>query len=133
METLKDLARDAFVTGVLHDGKAITHYARWGKHVPDWLKLLLEIGDPPEFLGARCPRCGKRYRLQVDHKNPRANGGLTEFHNLGPLCPPCHREKTEEDRRAGKLGPRSERLGNHGEGPTEPPTEDDDSEERAPP
>ena len=49
--------------------------------------------------------CGKQHKLQIDHINPVANGGPTEFANLNPRVPREHADKTERDRRAGLLGP----------------------------
>jgi hypothetical protein len=102
VETLKNMAKDAFVTALVHDGVDVTHYKRYGKNIPVTLKLLLAVGDPPHFAGARCPCCKKRFRLQIDHVDPRSNGGRTEYRNLQVLCPACHQRKTEEDRRAGR-------------------------------
>ena len=41
--------------------------------------------------------------LQRDHIDPVANGGLTSYVNNQLLCPPDHRIKTEQDRKAGLL------------------------------
>ncbi|HEY7106206.1 MAG TPA: HNH endonuclease signature motif containing protein [Acidimicrobiia bacterium] len=48
--------------------------------------------------------------MQWDHVDPVANGGPTSFANVHPLCRPHHIEKTERDRKAGKLGNRNERA-----------------------
>ena len=70
---------------------------------------MLDLGPPPEFDGVVCTTdgCGRRLGVQWDHIDPVANGGVTSEQNLGPLCPPCHWEKTERDRAAGLLGPRA--------------------------
>jgi hypothetical protein len=37
----------------------------------------------------RCFGCNKKRRLNIDHINPRSNGGNAEFRNLQPLCEDC--------------------------------------------
>ncbi|HEV3363612.1 MAG TPA: HNH endonuclease signature motif containing protein, partial [Acidimicrobiia bacterium] len=69
------------------------------------------------------PNCDRNYHLQVDHINPVANGGLTSYTNNQLLCPPNHRIKTEQDRKAGLLhrkkprGPDPKRAGPSRGGP----------------
>jgi len=48
--------------------------------------------------------CDRRYGLEWDHVDPRANGGPTSLANLKPECKPHHWDKTERDRKAGILG-----------------------------
>ena len=69
------------------------------------LRTALDLGAPPEFNGTVCaaPGCDRRYHLQDDHIDPVANGGPTSYLNRQPLCPPDHRIKTEQDRKAGLL------------------------------
>jgi 5-methylcytosine-specific restriction endonuclease McrA len=48
----------------------------------------------------RCAMCGRtpledRIRLQVDHKIPKAWGGIDELENLQPLCEECNRGKKD--------------------------------------
>lgn len=101
-----DMAGDAFVKAVLHDGVNIHTVAHLGRHIPAELRTALELGPVPGFDGVRCiePGCGRRYGLEWDHVDPVANGGATSFANLEPRCTPCHADKTERDRRAGLLG-----------------------------
>lgn len=100
------LAEDAFLKAVLHDGVRIDTVAHFGRHINAELRTALELGQPPEFEGAVCaePGCGRRYGLEWDHDNPRANRGPTSYGNLKPLCRFDHRAKTERDRDAGLLG-----------------------------
>ena len=105
VEVAKQLAADAFLQGVLFDGTDILAIKRFGRNYPVALMAALNLGDPPTFTGRRCRRCGSVFRLQRDHIDPVANGGLTWVDNIGWLCDPCHLVKTEEDRRAGLLGP----------------------------
>ena len=104
---MRDAARaGAFVKAVVHDGIQVDTVRHYGKHMPATLRTVLELGDPPEFDGARCCDCGRTYGLEWDHVDPRANGGVTAIGNYKPRCTPCHRQKTERDREAGLLGAR---------------------------
>ena len=56
-------------------------------------KLLTDIG-------AFCQGCGADYTfdprvLEVDHINPRSQGGTDAYENLTLLCPPCNKEKRD--------------------------------------
>jgi hypothetical protein len=109
----RELAKDAFLKIVLHDGVAIHTVAHFGRRRAAHLTTALELGPPPEFDGVQCaePGCDRTYHLQWDHKDPHANGGPTSLENLQPLCCPDHIEKTERDRKAGLLrGNRKERA-----------------------
>ena len=51
-------------------------------------------------LGAFCQGCGADYTfdnrvLEVDHINPRSQGGTDAYDNLTLLCPPCNKEKRD--------------------------------------
>ena len=102
----KELAKDAFLSVVLHDGVDIITLTRFGRYMPAHLRAALDIGDPPDFTGKKCVDCGKRHGLQMDHVNPVANGGPTSRENLKPRCYSDHQRKTEQDRKAGLLKPR---------------------------
>jgi len=101
----RDLSKDAFLKAVLHDGVAVHTIKHFGRHLPAELRTALDLGSPPEFSGARCADCGRRFGLEYDHVNPVANQGPTSMANLEPRCWPDHRAKTERDREAGLLGP----------------------------
>ena len=50
--------------------------------------------------GAFCQGCGQDYRfdprvLEVDHRQPKADGGTDAYENLTLLCPPCNKEKRD--------------------------------------
>ena len=56
-------------------------------------KLLTDIG-------AFCQGCGADYQfdprvLEVDHINPRSQGGTDAYDNLTLLCPPCNKAKRD--------------------------------------
>jgi hypothetical protein len=106
VELAKELAKDAFVNGILHDGVDMIKLARFGRHIPAHLRAALDLGGPPDFDGKKCADCGKRHRLQIDHVDPVANGGPTKLDNLKPRCYTDHKTKTEQDRKAGLLKPR---------------------------
>ena len=79
--------------------------AHFGRHIKAELRTALELATPPEFNGTSCtePTCDRRYHLEWDHVNPRANGGPTSYENLRPRCWPHHQENPERDRKAGLL------------------------------
>jgi hypothetical protein len=101
-----DLAGDAFLKVVLHDGVRIDTVSHLGRHMKAELRTALELGAPPDFSGVSCveANCDRRHHLDWDHLNPVANRGPTSYDNLEPRCWPHHREKTERDRAAGLLG-----------------------------
>lgn len=101
----KEIAQDAFLTGLLYDGKDLRNVRRWTRNTPVEVRLALELGDPPGFDGVRCRRCGNRFRPEFDHRHPHVAGGEASKDNLDPLCYHCHVVKTDEDRKAGKLKP----------------------------
>ena len=50
--------------------------------------------------GAFCQGCGQDYSfdprvLEVDHRQPKADGGTDAYENLTLLCPPCNKEKRD--------------------------------------
>jgi hypothetical protein len=96
---------EAFVKLLLHDGVDIQKIAHYGRHRPAELQTALELGAAPDFEGVKCADvgCDRIYGLQWDHVDPCANGGLTSFVNMQPLCTPGHAAKTERDRKAGLL------------------------------
>jgi hypothetical protein len=108
---VRELAGDAFLKAVLHDGTRIDTVVHYGRHTKAELRTALELGAVPDFDGVTCIEvgCDRRYHLEWDHVDPRANHGPTSYDNLKPRCYPHHQEKTARDRRAGLL--RGERKG----------------------
>lgn len=56
-------------------------------------KLLADVG-------AFCQGCGQDYSfdsrvLEVDHRQPKSDGGNDAYENLTLLCPPCNKEKRD--------------------------------------
>ena len=96
----RDIAQDAFVNGVVCDGKDLRQFKRWSRHIPIEVAIALELGAPPDFDGVTCVDCGNRFRTEIDHVTPRNAGGPTSNANLKPRCWSCHQAKTARDRRA---------------------------------
>ncbi|HXY93677.1 MAG TPA: hypothetical protein VEP49_14440 [Acidimicrobiia bacterium] len=110
---VRELAKDSFLKAVLHDGVNIHTVTHFGRYRRAELETALMLGDPPDLDGVTCRElgCDRRYGLQWDHVDPLANGGVTSRRNLAAECTPHHDEKTERDRRAGRLGPRRRKRG----------------------
>ena len=104
--TVRQAVADAFVKGVTHDGVDIKSVAHYGRGYTAAQVTALVLGDPPDFQGKACTECGQRLGLEIDHLDPVANGGITCVTNCKPKCRACHREKTERDRLAGRMGGR---------------------------
>jgi hypothetical protein len=104
-EVAKEIAQDAFLSGVFFDGKDLRNFARWTRTIPIEVLVALELGEPPSFDGVCCIDCGNRFRTEFDHVTPRCAHGPSSRPNLKPRCWRCHQAKTKHDRRAGKLRP----------------------------
>ncbi len=104
-EVAREIAEDAFLSGVFFDGKDLRHFARWTKNIPIEVLVALELGEPPSFNGVCCVDCGNRFRTEFDHVRPRVTHGPTSKPNLKPRCWSCHQAKTKRDRRAGRFKP----------------------------
>ncbi|MCA1831800.1 MAG: hypothetical protein LC750_03510 [Actinobacteria bacterium] len=100
--TAKEIAKDAFLSGVFYDGKDLRHLKRWSRTIAVEVQVALELGEPPEFEGVACIDCGRRFRPEFDHVEPYAACGSTSHPNMKPRCRGDHREKGEKDRQAGK-------------------------------
>jgi len=63
-----------------------------GKYKPSWLKIRIKVFDRDGF---QCQYCGRNPReddvkLQVEHINPRSNGGDCKMENLLTACEDCN-------------------------------------------
>ncbi len=105
---VRELAADAFLKAVLHDGMDLHTVKHFGRHIRAEVRTALELGRPPDFDGLTCSdtNCDRRHHLEIDHKDPNANWGPNAYDNFQALCYPHHQAKTARDRRAGLLGPR---------------------------
>jgi hypothetical protein len=101
----KSIAKDAFLSGVVYDGTDLRHLRRWSRNIPVEVMLALELGPPPSFDGVACVDCGNRFRNEFDHVHPHVQLGPASNGNLRPRCWRCHQDKTNRDRRAGRLRP----------------------------
>ncbi|MFP5350984.1 MAG: HNH endonuclease [Actinomycetota bacterium] len=110
-ETAREIAEDAFLSGVLYDGKDLRQLRRWTRNIPPEVMTALELGEPPGFDGVVCVDCGNRFRTEFDHVHPKAAGGATSHPNLKPRCWDCHQAKTKRDRKEGHLGSVTARAG----------------------
>ena len=104
-QVARDIANDAFLSGVIYDGKDLRQLRRWTRSIPVEVAVALELGEPPSFDGVACVDCGNRFKTQFDHLEPHVARGPASCDNLNPRCWHCHQAKTERDRRAGKLKP----------------------------
>ena len=99
-QVAREIAADAFLSGVFYDGKDLRHFKRWGRKIPVDIGIALELGKAPGFDGIACVDCGNRFRTEIDHVRPRSARGPTSHPNLEPRCWPCHKEKTGREHRA---------------------------------
>lgn len=111
VDLAKELAKDAFLKIVLHDGKDIQKVKHVGRRYTAELLTALNLGPVPAFTGRACTNCKQAWRLQYDHDVPVAHTGPTSIDNVQDLCFACHAEKTERDRQAGLLGPKAKARG----------------------
>jgi len=96
-EVAKEIASDAFLSGVVFDGTDLRQMRRWTRHIPAAVRVALSLGEPPGFDGPKCVDCGRRLNLEVDHLVPVAAGGDTSVSNSGWRCDDCHDDKTATD------------------------------------
>ena len=101
----REIASDAFLSGLFYDGTDLRHFRRWTRNTPVEVLLALQLGEPPEFDGVKCTDCGRRFRNEKDHSAPHVAGGFASTTNLKWRCYGCHQRKTAADRRKGKLTP----------------------------
>ena len=108
VSVVRAAAVDAFVKVAVRDGKQLHTIVHYGRKIPAELRTALELGDPERLDGAVCTEegCDRRYDLELDHDDPVANGGPSSYGNMRWKCSPHHWDKTERDRKAGRLGPR---------------------------
>jgi hypothetical protein len=104
-QVAKEIAQDAFLSGVFFDGNDLRNFARWARNIPIEVAIALELGEPPEFDGVCCVDCGNRFKTEFDHVTPHVARGPASNGNLTPRCWSCHQAKTARDRRAGRLKP----------------------------
>ena len=107
VDVAKELATDAFLKVILHDGVDIHKVHHVGRRYTAELRTALDIGPVPDFSGRACVDCQRTWGLEYDHDDPIAHTGPTSYANVKARCRPCHAEKTEHDRAAGLLAKRA--------------------------
>ena len=106
----KEIAENAFLSGVFFDGKDLRQIKSFTRNWPADVARVLNLGKPPEFDGLKCVDCGNRFHIENDHVEPYLGGdNPSALWNHDHRCWPCHLVKTEADRRAGKLKPPEKR------------------------
>ncbi|MDQ3661287.1 MAG: hypothetical protein M3454_09565, partial [Actinomycetota bacterium] len=85
-ERAREIASDAFLSGVFYDGTDLRHFRRWTRNTPVEVLLALELGEPPEFDGVKCIDCGHRWRNEKEHSEPHVAGGFASTGNLKWRC-----------------------------------------------
>ena len=98
---VREMAKDAFLKVVFHDGVNIHTVTHLGRYQRAELRTALELGGPPDFDGVACSVCGNRFKLEWDHVEPIAAGGVTSYANEDAKCWRCHDEKSRREREAG--------------------------------
>ena len=117
VESAREIASDAFLTGLFYDGTDLRHFRRWTRNTPVEVLTALQLGEPPGFDGVKCTDCGRRFRNEKEHSEPHVAGGLALTGNLKWRCYGCHQNKTAEDRKEGKLTPPDPNAGRGPPGP----------------
>lgn len=86
---------DSFLTAVVREGTRVHAVRRFGKRIPASLRPALLVEQVLSKGEVRCAIAGcDRTRVQWDHVEPIAHGGMTEMANLQPLCVAHHAQKT---------------------------------------
>ena len=88
--TTRALCSDAILKAVITKGEDVKAVAHLGRTIPARLRTALEARDGECVV----PGCHNRYRLEIDHVKPLAEGGSTSLHNLARMCRPHHHMKT---------------------------------------
>jgi len=108
----REIADDAFLKALFHDGTEIKLVKHYGRHIPAELRTAL-LDKHQVCVDPGCNRC---QGLELDHFDPVAQGGETSDANVGPKCKPSHKAKTRADnartremKDAGTLPPRPPR------------------------
>jgi hypothetical protein len=104
-QVAKDIASDAFLTGVFYDGTDLRHMRRWTRNIPVEVRLALELGAPPDFDGLRCERCGHRFRTEIDHLEPHCRGGPASTGNLEPSVTRATKSRPRRTAETASSGP----------------------------
>jgi hypothetical protein len=75
VDIVREVMKDAFIKAVLHDGVNVHTAKHFGRHRPAVLQTILDLGPPPDFTGASCKECGRKYNLQWITSTPSQTEG----------------------------------------------------------
>jgi hypothetical protein len=95
VSVVREVMDDAFLVGVVMHGTEVAKIKRFGRRFGPEIRDAVMVKH--RF---RCstPGCTNWARLEMDHKQPFAKGGPTDYANCDPKCDTCHDEKTAQDR-----------------------------------
>ncbi|HWC13814.1 MAG TPA: hypothetical protein VG929_04385 [Actinomycetota bacterium] len=104
-EAARQIAQDAFLTGLFYDGEDLRHMRRWTRNTPArsslrWSSMNLR---PSTASDASTAATGSEPRTITWSRIPPRGPASTD--NLNPRCWPCHQAKTARDRKAARLRP----------------------------
>jgi uncharacterized protein DUF222 len=80
--TVRALADDAILYGIVTKGRDVTTIANLGRTIPARLRKALEARDPECVV----PGCSVSERLEIHHRIPVADGGRTSLENTARYC-----------------------------------------------
>jgi hypothetical protein len=103
----KEIARDAFLSGVFYDGVDLRHFRRWTPNVPVEVRIALELGEPPDFDGVRCRYCGNASGTKQTTSSPTSPEAPRPMTTSGPGAGAAIRPRPSATRETGKLRPRA--------------------------
>lgn len=86
----RQMADDAVLKVLLTKGVEVISVAHAGYTPPAHLRSALEVRDPTCIV----PRCNRRRKLQIDHRNAYGRTRVTKLDDLARLCPFHHYLKT---------------------------------------
>ena len=98
VETARSYLGEAALKFIISDGVSVAAVAHMGRRRGAHLRSALAS------MFNSCVDCGRSLRLEWDHVEPSAKGGVTSFENLRPRCKACHRAKTARDFPEGTSG-----------------------------
>jgi hypothetical protein len=95
VSVVREVMDDAFLVGVVMKGTEVAKIRRFGRRFGPEIRDALLVKH--RF---RCstPGCTNWARLEMDHKQPYAKGGPTDYTNADLPCDECHKIKTAHDR-----------------------------------
>jgi hypothetical protein len=117
---VRELLPDAFLKGVVVDGKQVIKVKHFGRHRPAEVDsaLLTQAFLAKGRIECVVEGCGRTVGIEWDHAEPFARGGPTSVENLNPMCD--YDNQLKERRLIVRRGSRWVRLANHSAGRAPP-------------